>query len=186
MNDCPNGELRDLLPDLLHDRLAPAERRMLEEHLRACADCRAELALLGDLRAGMQRAPAISSASVDAIAAALPAYRAPARRGWSGRASWRVAAAIVVLAAGGSAVGIVQRGGMRAGAGDSVIAAGDATVPEAPRELAMAGGSLSDLDEGELTMLLAEIETLDALPAVDVEPATPLTPIAPSPSGGLN
>ncbi|OYV74079.1 MAG: hypothetical protein B7Z72_01020 [Gemmatimonadetes bacterium 21-71-4] len=51
MTDCPNAEVRDLLPDLLHDRLDEATRMRVEAHLRACEECRGELALLRSLRA---------------------------------------------------------------------------------------------------------------------------------------
>src|SRR5512140_1830353 len=73
MNDCPNADVRDLLPD----RLDEAARAMVESHLEGCADCRAELALLRDVRASLRRAPALN---VAAIAAAIPAYHAPVRR----------------------------------------------------------------------------------------------------------
>jgi anti-sigma factor RsiW len=68
MSDCPNGDVRDLLPDYLHDRLTLADRRAVDVHLAACAACRDELALLRDLRGTMRRAPAVD---VDAIAAAI-------------------------------------------------------------------------------------------------------------------
>jgi hypothetical protein len=48
----------------------------------------------------------------------------------------------------------------------------------AERELAMSGGSLNDLSDRELSSLLKEIESLDALPSTDVE-SVPLSPIAP-------
>ena len=46
MNDCPNSGVRDRLPDLLHDRLDASTRAMVQGHVDACADCRAELDLL--------------------------------------------------------------------------------------------------------------------------------------------
>ena len=46
MNDCQNAEMRDQLPDLLHDRLDAAARAMLTAHVASCTDCREELALL--------------------------------------------------------------------------------------------------------------------------------------------
>ncbi|MES2180420.1 MAG: zf-HC2 domain-containing protein [Gemmatimonadota bacterium] len=103
MNDCPNGDVRDLLPDLLHERLDDETRAAVEAHLVTCADCRAELALLGDLRATLGRTPAVDLA---AIVAAVPAYRAPVRRSWVG---WRTAAAITVIVAGSSSLALLQR-----------------------------------------------------------------------------
>lgn len=74
MDDCQNGEMRDLLPDLLHDRLDPAERRAAEAHLASCALCREELELLRGMHRALHggRAPAVA---VGDIVAALPAYR---------------------------------------------------------------------------------------------------------------
>ena len=86
MTDCPNGDVRDALPDYLNDRLDSGRRREVESHLAGCAACRAELSLLRTLRATVQRAPAVD---VEAIAASIPRYRAPVRRTWatSGRCS---------------------------------------------------------------------------------------------------
>ena len=63
MNDCPNGDLRDLLPDFLHDRLNAADRAVVEAHLAGCDDCREELELLRNLRGTLRRAPAVDSKS---------------------------------------------------------------------------------------------------------------------------
>ena len=199
MTDCPNGELRDLLPDLLHDRLAPDARRLVEEHLRTCEVCQAELALLRDLHASMRGAPAVDAYR---IAATIPAYRAPARRAWAG---WRAAAAIVILAAGATSVALVQRGvGVRLRNTSSVsarrmvvapvesssrvatapLATATSPVPAAAtrgttRELAMATSATTDLSERELSTLLKEIESLDAVPSVEVENTAPVSPVSP-------
>jgi len=93
MIDCPNGDVRDLLPDYLHDRLESSARMSVERHLADCAVCRDELALLRDLRGTLQRAPRID---VAAVAAAIPAYRPAARKSWA--SGWRIAAAITVIA----------------------------------------------------------------------------------------
>lgn len=204
MSDCPNGELRDLLPELLHDRLPPAERQRAEAHLRVCAECREELALLRSLRGTLARRAAVDAA---AIAAAIPAYRRTSRTGrsWSG---WRAAAAVALLA-GGTSVVVLQRGGDVAR--DSLVAVtasapgGTTTVPapgvpaaESPavavgtrpsasgagaqgaasRELALGSSAVTELSDGELSTLLANLESLEALPSADVEPV-PVTPIAP-------
>ena len=55
MIDCPNGDVRDALPEYLNDRLDPARRAEVESHLLRCDACRAELSLLRDLRATMRR-----------------------------------------------------------------------------------------------------------------------------------
>ena len=217
MNDCPNADVRDLLPDLVHQRLDAETRAMVEAHVGQCADCSAELELLRQLRA-VRSTPRVDVAS---IVGALPAYRAPARRSW---VSWRAAAAITVLVAGASSVAVIQRGvpsavdiGSRpitapvsapvrsdtllatphvaiaptvtpkTSTPIEVLPAPVAKAPESRegessatgRELAMGGGAMSDLDDRQLKSLLKDIESLDAVPSVEVE-STPVSPIAPS------
>jgi hypothetical protein len=53
MNDCPNAEIRDRLPDLLHDRLDVSTRAAVMAHVDDCVDCRAELELLKGVRGVM-------------------------------------------------------------------------------------------------------------------------------------
>lgn len=191
MTDCPNGDMRDLLPDLLHDRLAPEVRREVEAHLSACEDCRAEVALLGAMRSTLRRVPPVD---VAAIAAAIPPYRAPTRRSWGG---WRAAAA-VVLVAGGTSVAVLQSRDAAPLIGDSAVAVAprttDSTLPPtistptvgtpvatpAPRELALGGAAVSDLDDSELSTLLADLQTLDAVPSTEVETTVPATSLHPT------
>jgi hypothetical protein len=220
MNDCPNADVRDLLPDLVHQRLDAETRARVEAHVASCADCAAELELLRLLR-GTLRTPRVDVAS---IVAAVPAYRAPGRRSWVG---WRAAAVITVIVAGASSVAVLQRGVPASAGGrtytipapvpatlpqpapattpevSSIVpkAQGTTPIPDstpvthatpvvpaplvsgAVRELAMGGGAISDLDDRELKSLLKDIESLDAVPSVDVE-ATPMSPIAPSAPAG--
>jgi hypothetical protein len=217
MNDCPNADVRDLLPDLMHERLDSETRAMVEAHVATCTDCASELELLRQLH-GARRTPRVDVAS---IVAAVPVYHAPARRSW---VSWRAAAAITVLVAGASSVAVLQRGVPDSPAvrtspsavsvtsspqAPSVpmneVASGEPkspvpapikdstpvvhTMPAAPtvsgavRELAMGGGALGDLDDRELTSLLKDIESLDAVPSVEVE-SPPMSPIPPSARAG--
>lgn len=124
MNDCPNADVRDLLPDVVHGRLDAAMRAMVETHIAGCAACRAELALLRDLRGSFLGTPRLN---LGAIAAALPAYRGSARRSWVG---WRAAAAITVLVAGGSTVALLQRNVAPIVTRADTVAT--ASVPDAP------------------------------------------------------
>ncbi len=218
MNDCPNADVRDLLPDLVHERLGVGARATVAEHVAGCPDCAAELELLRQFRA-TRRTPRVDVAS---IVAAVPPYRAVARRSWVG---WRAAAAITILVAGASSVALIQRGtpssirvGTQASAAPvstSVVPGVSATTPtlvaaspeplpriaipnslptpaniaEDPaavpvgRELAMGGGAMGDLDDHELASLLKDIESLDAVPSIDVE-STPVSPIGPSAPAG--
>jgi anti-sigma factor RsiW len=210
MTDCPNGDIRDLLPDLLSDRLDAAERAEVEAHLRGCVDCQAELELLRSMRSALRRAPAVD---VDGIAAGIPPYRTPPRmvtsRSWGG---WRIAAAVTLLAAGGTSV-VVARHGTQVGSDSARVigATGVDAAPGyvrvdvpfvnaapstgepaneaavAPRELALAGGTIGDLDDSELSALIDDIGTLDAMTPADVDNAAVAGPIAPiSPSGTIN
>ena len=95
MNDCSNAEIRDQLPDLLHDRLTVSARAVVIAHVDGCADCRDELELLRGVRwALVARTPRVDIAY---IVGALPkpprAERPPPsrQRRW---ADWRVAAAV--------------------------------------------------------------------------------------------
>ncbi|HTE47419.1 MAG TPA: zf-HC2 domain-containing protein [Gemmatimonadaceae bacterium] len=109
MNDCPNADIRDQLPDLLNDRLDAGARVAVMMHVDSCADCRAELELLRDLRGAMtSRVPRVDVASIVAALPSAATHRqraaAPSRI-W---ANWRVAAAVVLLAAGGTSVALLH------------------------------------------------------------------------------
>lgn len=111
MTDCQNAEIRDQLPDLLHDRLSAGERAAVLAHVDGCAECRDELELLrGVRRALVTTTPRIDTAL---IVSALPKPGAsvviPLRAKRSRWADWRVAATITVLAAGGSSVALLSR-----------------------------------------------------------------------------
>ena len=199
MIDCPNGDVRDALPDYLHDRLDTARRREVESHLAGCEACREELSLLRALRVTMRRAPAVD---VNAIASGIPPYRAPAARGWA--TSWRAAAAIVAIAVGGASIALL-RGSSPAeredvtayvqsasapnrGAATTIAAAPPAVTPAPPRpapsnppsataanrELAIEAGAITDLSDRELSALVEGIESLDAVPSTEVEADQPM------------
>jgi anti-sigma factor RsiW len=175
MTDCPNGDIRELLPDLLHGRLDAAERAAVEAHLRACEVCRDELELLRRMQSALRRAPSVD---VDAILAQIPPYRPPARqhstRSWGG---WRIAAAITLLAAGGASV-VVARNGDRKPATVAIA------IVSAPRELALTGGAVGELDDSELSALIDDVGSLDAVTPADADNAAVAGPLAPpSPAG---
>ena len=200
MIDCPNGDIRDVLPEYLNDRVSATRHTEVEAHLAGCEACRAELALLRGLRASMRQAPAVN---VEAIAAAIPPYRTPARRSaWTG---WRAAAAIAAIAVGGTSIALLRDGGDErpqsspqtvasapfASPRDSAGASGVTTTTrgerrdsarstEAPdvaasHELAMAGGAIGELSDRELGALVDGLESLDALPSPELEGAEPVS-----------
>jgi hypothetical protein len=110
MNDCPNAEIRDQLPDLLHDRLDVSMRAAVMAHIDECADCRSELELLRGVH-GMLTAQT-PRVDINYVVSALPkrapqALRViPRRRVWS---DWRIAAAVTVLAIGSGSFAVLRQ-----------------------------------------------------------------------------
>ena len=127
MSDCPNADIRDLLPDLLHDRLDARTRARVVAHVDGCEDCRSELELLRSLRNSLDRAT--PRVDVNRIVAALPtpASVRPAqrRRVWGARilSDWRIAATVTFIAASGTSLVVMRN--VRDGGRDS------ATTPAA-------------------------------------------------------
>jgi len=211
MNDCVNAEMRDRLPDLLHERLDAAARAAVLAHVEECTDCRAELALLRRVHGMMTKA----APSVDAqrIAQAIPARRVSGTR-W---AQWGVAAAVVFLIGGASFVLMNDRNARTIA--DSTMASaqpsaapgtptlptpGVAPMPGAPtgeprtpdsRQVTQATGPSSDaglemtgrlgeLTDDELRLLLKEIDEMEAVLLPDPEPSViPVTTKSNVPAG---
>ena len=191
MRDCDNSEVRDLLPELLHDRLGPAARAELKRHVDACADCQAELELLRRVVAAAP-APAVDVAR---ITAALPAYRRGQGASGSGRPWLLRAAALIAVIAGGW--GILRIALDRTASSDGVATPPMAVVPQpevspvppTPRvapsgsgpavagarpatDLAI-GESFHDLSDHELQTLLDELGSLDAMTPAETEVVVP-------------
>ena len=117
MNDCSNAEIRDQLPDLLHERLDANARAAIVAHVAECVDCRDELELLQSVQktliaqtprvdiayvvGALPKAPARASApSLRPQSHAVPRHR------WR---DWRIAAAVTVLIAGGGSLAVLRR-----------------------------------------------------------------------------
>lgn len=213
--DCPDGEMRDLLPDLVHETLSAGEYERVAAHVATCADCAAEVELIRSARLAFP-APAVD---VSQVVAALPGSPVGAGASWGGDlgAWWggglggrvlRVAAAIALVAIGGLSVvalwGLFDRG---AGGAKTPVAAvaprgapgPDATpaarqVPVTPGGVAVASLSRSyELSFGgglsDLTddQLKTLLRQLDALEAaLSTEPEVHATPIVPLREGGSN
>ena len=163
MTDCPNAEIRDLLPDLVHGTLAGGDRQRVELHIAACADCAAEVALIRRARTVLSRG--VPAVDAQRIAATIPAFSQVPARGRSFGA-WRIAASIVVVAIGAMTFELVRRE-QNPLAGTLVGETAVANIAEA-RMLSFAG-RLSSLADEELEQLLADIDALDA--GVPEEPA---------------
>lgn len=69
MTDCSNAEIRDLLPDYVHDQLSVTDLARVEQHLKSCAECTDELALL---QAVFDSRPNVAPVNIAAIVASLP------------------------------------------------------------------------------------------------------------------
>ncbi|MFN8572524.1 MAG: zf-HC2 domain-containing protein [Gemmatimonadaceae bacterium] len=178
MSDCRVIEVRDQLPEYLHERLGAAEQRVVEMHLSECEECRAELATLRAVRDAFARTtPAVD---VGAIVRALPA---PSARRSRGTRPWmlRLAAAISFISIGGMSL-VVARSFYgpstavtadsiaRSTTGDSALPAvassGQGVAPATPVGLTV-GGGVSDLEADQLEQLLGALETIEAVPSAD-------------------
>ena len=201
MTECMNTEVREALPDLLNGRLSALDTATMNAHVEACAECRAELELLREIR-GSRIVPRMDAAR---IAAAIPPYDgehviAPAHvRGSiiSRVGVLRIAAAAVFVAAGGWALSTSSNwSDARAGASERAVAAPVAPAAETPgaartvaspavsepaaakasagtevASLSLVGGT-DDLSDADLEKLTSDIETIDAIPAEDPQSVT--------------
>ena len=185
MRDCPNVEMRELLPDLMSGRISASDRGRVEAHLATCAECRAELALLESVRASA-KTPAID---VDAIARKVvvaSSAGASARRATATRLRyWRIAAAFMGL----TVAGLTARK-LADSEHPTSYATRDTNPPahssvKPPQHPATAGAAsidvpadTRDLSTEELQQLLNSLQNMDAVP--ETEPAPLVTP----PEGG--
>ena len=189
MRDCPNVEMRDRLPELLHGRLTAAAAEELRSHLSTCEACSEELELLRALRGAL---PAGVAIDVSAVVAALPR---PQPRRLGGRWGRWGSVAAVALAAGIAAVMVIERGPESAPMSSAPerqspsrrvaaeTARRSAPLPApAPRlaaadqELAL-GAGLADVDDRELAKLISDVERLEAVPVAEPEEYLPVTSI---------
>lgn len=151
MTDCPNAEIRDLLPDYVHDQLLSADHARVAQHLVSCAECTEELVLL---QAVFEIRPSVSSVNVAGILASLPkpgqhasvtvfgevpaeemvgvrdigsARSVATQRGAS--RTWRIAAAIAAITVGGLSIAIARQ---------AFVAVNDSALPDSVSILGMA------------------------------------------------
>jgi len=191
MTDCPNGLIRDQLPEYVHGVLPADAAALVCAHLAECEDCRAEVALLGNVRAALsQGTPVMDVAS---IVAALPAPRVAAPRVAARRAPRRfavtavwqyAAAAALVLAVGSIALWRSAPDGADQRLADSSSAvAVPGTAASMPTDAAVVvqsehgmtfGGGLSDLSLNDLQSLLGQMDSVRTLPSSNPESMTPV------------
>ena len=197
MTDCPNVEMRERLPDLLHGRLEGAARVEVQAHLATCEACAAELALLQEARRALDRAPAVD---VSRIVAALPrpvgapltvsrggGVEAPARRAVPAWRRYAVAAGLL-LAAGvggypllrGAGADAAPDGGLPAGASATASPASQSGAGAATEDRLLAV-NVEGLSDDDFVGLLDALDDLEAVPASD---PLPLVPVEASVGGG--
>jgi hypothetical protein len=185
MNDCTNAEIRDQLPDLLHDRLTVSVRELVVAHVADCADCREELDVLRDMRSALlARTPLVDIGQIVAslpkatggrivpAAGIAPITSAPSRRRM--RIDWRIAAAVTFLAVGGSSVALLERTPSRdRGVPDSSIVA---SMPSGavPTNGSSVGAAASVDSVGGRAS--AELASTDNPGAVDAQAAADVSP----------
>lgn len=159
MGECERVDVRDLLPELLDDDGSRRELAPARDHAAACDACRAELALLREVRAAA-RVPRID---LERIAAAVPGYRpAPVWRRAARAPLMRMAAAVVLMAGLGS---LLVPDSPDPALRDTV--ASHASVP-ATSEFGI-GTPFGDLSESDLRDLLRELGDYEAVTPADAD-----------------
>jgi hypothetical protein len=175
MRDCSNGEVRDRLPELMHNRLEGETLRAIRAHVDGCADCRAELELLAQIRS----VSAARRMDTSRIVASLPRYRAvPAWRRAVGSAQFRAAAAVVLLIGGYALIG---RDAPQ-GTSEQAAQVQTATAPTAAAHELAVGDSFTDLSDSDLAAVIDEIGKLEAVTPETTEEM--VLPIADGTGGG--
>ena len=192
-----NAEARDALPDLLHGRLSELDTATMRAHVESCADCRAELELMREVKSSARMAPPMDAA---AIASRIPAYApiqiTPGRernRILGKTPVLRIAAAAVLVALGGWAIanrGDTSRAPVRQTASNVTSQSPAVAAEPAPqagvkteaRPAASTGetqvaalslvGSTADLSDADLEKLAAELDGMESLPSAEPQPIT--------------
>lgn len=199
MTECINTEVREALPDLLNGRLSALDTATMNAHVEACAECRAELELLREIRDSrivpQMDAVRIASAIAPYAGASVIAPQHVRRSIISRLGVLRIAAAAVFVAAGGWALSTSPYWpASKAAVGERVVAVapvaatsaasepaapGVAAQPAATRagaetevaSLSLVGGT-DDLSDADLEKLVSDIETIDAIPAAEPQSVT--------------
>lgn len=182
MTECPYPEIIDSLPDLLHGRLGEVDKATLTAHVESCASCRAELALLREVRATAPLPPQID---VDRVVGSLPVrsiivpdpLRKPAVSGVNSPL-WKLAAAIAIAISGGLLV--QDRGAVADAPGSSIVVSStpiavDGVTPAESAPVTNSDGSLSlvagihELTDDQIESLLVELDAIETIPSAEPE-----------------
>ena len=108
MGDCPNVEMRELLPERVAELLSPRDAERVDGHVAECEMCAFEVRVLRAARTTLRGRTTIDVTRISGAVAA--ATRAPARRvpqrqqqSWIG---WRAAASIALVAVGATSIAV--------------------------------------------------------------------------------
>ena len=191
MNDCVNGDIRDVLPELVNGTLPAGDVARVQEHVRACADCAAEVELLHTARAAMRLAPAMDTARIAAAVQASTAQRLAARRTPAARVA-RIASLSLVAVIAALGIWSLRDSSPAVPAAPATVAVSAPDQPRAPDQsrpvaaeparaavqLAL-GGDMSQLGDDDLLALLSEVSALEAMPGEEpaslaIEPVLPV------------
>jgi anti-sigma factor RsiW len=161
MSDCPNVEIRELLPDYLSGTLSASRRAEVESHVATCSDCADELAMLRLVREAY--AASTPAVNVRAIVAALPRKASrPVIRSWRNSQAFQIAAAVSFIAVGGISLAVARS----FFDGNSTVGPIDTAVSVEAPAISFAGG-LSDLGDEDVEALLSALESIEALPVTE-------------------
>lgn len=179
MIKCTDSAIREMLPDLWHGTLAADVKGRVEAHLATCEECREDLKVLRTIQSAAVFAPTID---VDRVVRQIPPYRTivppvvvPTR---SRRMSWLVAATLAIAIVGGGSL-VVMRDNVPSGSTTVVIPQGStematqAPVAKMPESVAPGLALAADVDglsDGDLALLMDEMNRFDALPASEPDP----------------
>lgn len=188
MTDCGNDAMRDLLPLLAHDALEPAEAARVRAHLVGCASCAAELELVAGARALF--AAATPPLDVEAIRRRLPMTPSPSgprvarpARSFFAMPRYALAAAASLILVATLSLTLLRPIFFGAGSGGVDVAAldsGAVSVTRVPVSL-LGASDLNDLSADELTLLLDELDQMEA--TIADEPFTMRAPLTQLPEG---
>ena len=168
MNKCTDGDVQEMLPDLLQRTLAADVRGRVEAHLATCEGCREELRVLRTVYSAAGFTPEID---VDKVVRQIPPYQriAPAAempaRSRPRLVSWLVAASLAIT--------VVGVGSLLVPSQDPAVAPIAVAVPSRAPALALAA-DVDGLSDGNLVQLMNDMSRFDALPATELDPVIPV------------
>jgi anti-sigma factor RsiW len=181
MSDCPNVEMRELLPEYLHDALDASTGERVRAHLASCEECAAELDAMRAVRSVFSRTPSIDASK---IVAALPRTRlhstARLSRG-SSFPTWRIAAALAIVSVGGMTLAVARKAytpqPIDSVVSVTTVAPADSPASSLPTDRAVApgagesgaetrptlsfGGGVDDLETHEIEALIDLVDGLE-------------------------